>query len=380
MNKLEHAQSGHQEMTMPSSIRPDFAIMDQAIFQGKDPGGVLWQPRLEFWYEVNKKRGTLPEHLKDCTLLDLYDYCFGSVRYFVNPLRLTYRNVEVRDEWIDEKSRKRTYRTPVGCLHEVMHYDEWGLSCYNSEYRLKTPADFLIYEYILQDERWSWDREAYEREVRSVAGRGAPQFFCRRSPIQGLFIENMGFENTIFMLHDQPAVIERYVEVATTADDALYEVLCSMPVEILNFGENIDANMDPPPVWRKHLVPYYRKRVEQLHAAGKRTHIHIDGAMHPLIRAIQESPFDAIEACTPIPQGDVTLEEIKEALGERVLLDGIPAVYFLPYYPLDTLIECARKVVELFHPRLVLGISDEIPPDGDIERVRLIGQLVKELL
>jgi hypothetical protein len=99
--------------------------------------------------------------------------------------------------------------------------------------------------------------------------------------------------------------------------------------------------------------------------------------MRPLIRDIRESPFDAIEACTPQPQGDVTLEEIKEALGERILLDGIPAVYFLPYYPEETLVACARRLVDLFHPRLVLGISDEIPPNGDIERVRLIGELVQ---
>ena len=33
------------------------------------------------------------------------------------------------------------------------------------------------------------------------------------------------------------------------------------------------------------------------------------------------------------------------------------------------------------HPghRLVLGISDELPPDGDVERVRLIGGLVRHV-
>jgi hypothetical protein len=29
---------------------------------------------------------------------------------------------------------------------------------------------------------------------------------------------------------------------------------------------------------------------------------------------------------------------------------------------------------------LILGISDEIPPDGDIERVRRVGELVRELV
>jgi len=37
-----------------------------------------------------------------------------------------------------------------------------------------------------------------------------------------------------------------------------------------------------------------------------------------------------------------------------------------------------KQVVELFYPRLVLGISDELPPDGDIERVRLVGELMQE--
>jgi len=212
-----------------------------------------------------------------------------------------------------------------------------------------------------------------------VAGRGAPQLYFRRSPIQGLFIENMGFESTVFMMTDHPEVIERYVEVATAADDALYKVLCNCPVEILNYGENIDHHMDSPTIWRQWLLPYYQKRVAQLHAAGKKTYIHVDGAMKRLIRPVRESPFVGIEACTPIPQGDVTLEEIKEALGEKILLDGIPAVYFLPMYPLETLFDCTRRIVELFHPRLILGISDEIPPDGDIERVRQVGELVQGL-
>jgi hypothetical protein len=35
---------------------------------------------------------------------------------------------------------------------------------------------------------------------------------------------------------------------------------------------------------------------------------------------------------------------------------------------------------DLFDPRLILGISDETPPDGDIERVQLVGDLVQELV
>lgn len=362
-----------------SSTSHDFARANRAIFRGEDPGCVLWQPRLEFWYAVNKKRGTLPAHLRECTLIELYDYCHASIRYFTRPLKTRYRTVEIVEEWPDEKHARRIFRTPVGDLTEMLGYDEWGLSRYHLEYRLKTAEDFRIYEYLLQDEEWYWDQAAYEREVAAVGGRGIPQFYFRRSPIQGLYIENMGFENTVLFSFDHPDVIARFVEAATAADDIMYDVLCKAPIDVLNFGENIDAFMDPPPTWRKLLLPYWEKRVAQLQAAGKKTHIHIDGAMKPLIKLIRQSPFDAIEACTPVPQGDVTLEEIKEALGDKVLLDGIPAIFFLPMYPVEQLVECTRRAVELFHPRLILGISDEIPPDGDIERVRMVGEMVREL-
>ena len=357
-----------------SGTRLSFRDMNLAIFRGEDPGGVLWQPRLEYWYDVNEKRGTLPEHLKEASLLDVYDYCHASVRYFTNPLRGRYKNVQVTEQWEDEKRLRRTWETPVGTLTEVVHYDEWGLSIYNTEYKLKKPEDFKVLEFMLQDEEWYWDQEAYEQDLQWVGERGCPQFFFRRSPIQGLFIEHMGFEKTIYMMYDHPALIQHYVEVASEADNAMYEVLCQAPVQILNFGENIDATMDPPPIWSEHLVPYYRQRVEQLHAAGKFVHIHVDGTMKPLLPHLGDCPWDGIEAATPLPQGDVTLEEIKGALGDRVLLDGIPAVYFLPSFSTEALIECVKHVVELFYPRLVLGISDEIPPDGDIERVRLVGE------
>ena len=102
--------------------------------------------------------------------------------------------------------------------------------------------------------------------------------------------------------------------------------------------------------------------------------------MKPLLPHLRDCPWDGVEAATPVPQGDVTLEEIKGALADRVLLDGLPALCFLRSFSVEALVECLKRVVDLFYPRLVLGISDEMPPDGDIERVRLVGELVQELV
>ncbi len=340
---------------------------------------MLWQPRLDYWYAVNRTRGTLPHPLCQASLLEVHDYCHASLRYFGSGLRMHYRNAQVAEVWENERNLRRTWSTPLGKLTELIHYDDWGLSGYHVEYKLKGIHDFKILEYLLQDEQWAWDQQAYERDVAEMGQWGAPQFYFRRSPIQGLFVEHMGFEATIYALHDYPDLIDRYVEAASAADDVLYDVLCSCPVQILNLGENIDAHMDPPSIWRRHLGPYYQKRCAQLHASGKFVHIHIDGTMKPLLSDLIVGPWDGIEAATPLPQGDVTLEEIQTAVGSRILLDGVPAICFLPSYPYDALVECVKRVVNLFHPRLVLGISDELPPDGEIERVRQVGELVRTM-
>lgn len=364
---------------MPTET-PNFAQMIVDVFAGRDPGRVIWQPRIDFWYTVNKKRGTLPAHMTGFSLLDLYDYCHASIRYFTNPLRLTYDDtVQITRQDIDDKFYRLTWETPAGALTEVYHYDDYRLSAYNSEYLLKTPADFAVLEYLLAHEHWSFDEAAYAADLAQVGSRGVPMFYFRRSPIQGLFIEKMGFEPAVLFMNDNPQVIERYIETCAAADEALYEVLLQSPTPVMNFGENIDHYMDSPRIWRKYLAPYYARRAAQFRAAGKYTHIHIDGAMKRLLGDIRESPFDGIEACTPEPQGDVTIAEIHQALGDKVLLDGIPAVYFLSLFPLEDITRCMNELVERFYPRLILGISDELPPDADIERVRMVGEMAASI-
>ncbi len=36
------------------------------------------------------------------------------------------------------------------------------------------------------------------------------------------------------------------------------------------------------------------------------------------------------------------------------------------------------KLIELFSPKLILGISDEISLTGDIERIRVVGEIVEK--
>ena len=87
--------------------------------------------------------------------------------------------------------------------------------------------------------------------------------------------------------------------------------------------------------------------------------------------------LDGIEAMTPVPQGDVTIDEIKEALGDEVfLVDRIPAILFDEIYPEQQLLDTVQELIDKFAPRLILGISDEMSSTGNIERIKLVRDYV----
>lgn len=367
MTNIRHEEMESKQKTLVESI--------WAVYRGEDPGRVIWQPRIEFWFDVNQKAGTLPAYYRDMTMRDIYDDLELSRRYFTFPLREEYEKVKVVDEW-NGAILVRNWHTPIGSLREVLRYTHEELTPYRLEHRVKTPDDLRTLTYILDDTQYQFDSDAYTNDVRHWEGRGIPQFYYRRIPLQQLIIDDMGFETTIFALKDEPKMMEKFLEDAERFDDRMYEVLLASPVPIFNFGDNIDANLDSPPVFTRYLLPVYRKRTSQIRAAGKYSHIHMDGSLRPLLPYMRSGGWDGIEAATPVPQGDVELEELRESINDLVFLDGIPAIYFLSEYPEGELIECFYKVVELFYPRLILGIADELPPGADIERVRLISKLV----
>jgi len=89
--------------------------------------------------------------------------------------------------------------------------------------------------------------------------------------------------------------------------------------------------------------------------------------------------FDGYEALTPPPLGDVPLEDIARALGDsgKILVDGIPATLFLREFKESRLIDLTKKVLDLFSPNLILGISDELCI-GDGRRLKKVSKIVEK--
>jgi len=350
------------------------------IFEKKTENQVLFQPRIEWWYQYNKIRGALPARYQKMNLLELFDDLNVSIRYFSYatglPDAIRVRHSRKAKEKIKGEKKFLIYDTPKGELVEELRRSSDGAWRIH-KFSVETTEDIEKAIWLFENTSCILMRENFEKGSKFVGERGEPQFFVPRSGYQRLAIELMGIENLIYLLADFPRKVERLMQAINNSYDSLYEDIISYgKVKIINFGENIDANIVSPPYFEKYCVPFYDTRSRQLQKAGIYTHIHIDGSFKPLFRYLKDIPFDGLEALTPLPQGDVSLEEMKDAVGEKILLDGIPAIMFLADYPLEEFKDFIRKIVELFWPRLILGASDEVPPPADIERVKIVSEIV----
>lgn len=379
-----------------------------AVFRGEEPDEVVWQPRIENWYDVQKRQGTMPERYRGMSLLEVYDDLECSPRPYLygrpSPEDLSdWEGLEragggycpqgvppvwtvsleggdiTTDQIIEGDDLIEKWETPKGTLTRKWRISDLSIVPHVTEHPVKKVEELEIMEYILRHQRAEFHHENYEYVREEIGDRAPLAINAPRAPFQQLILFYMGYQPGIVALHRHTEEVERFLETAEELDDIFYDMIKECPIEIVNFPDNVDGHFDTPPLIEKYIMPHWQHRTKELREAGKYTDVHWDGSVRQILSYVRDVGVDGFEALTPKPQGDVTIEEMSEALGEDlILLDGIPATHFLPETSEDMLRETVEKLIEEFAPNLILGISDEIPANGDIEKVRLVSEWVRE--
>ncbi|MBS7649130.1 MAG: hypothetical protein QXU67_03505 [Candidatus Bathyarchaeia archaeon] len=353
------------------------------IFRRGIPDRLIWQPRLHHWYYVNKARGTLPKRYEGLDILEIYDDLGASPRAY-HYFNDTIRCIEGDDVRIhkreDEKHIYVKYETPRGKLTQVERKTEYGFSSMRIEYFLKSIEDFEILAYILRHQRFEFDMDLYQEREKVLGDRSEPIVTVPWGSIQRLFIVYMGFERGLLALWRHREEVEEMLRVFDENDDERFKVVKRTPFKIVNFGDNIDENLCPPSIFKRYMLPYYQSRTKELHESGKFCTSHWDGNVKHLLPLAKETGLDGLECIPPEPQGNVTLKELRDEirLNGMILVDGIPAIYFLPLIGESKLKTFVYEMLDSLAPNIIPGISDMLPPDGDIERVRLVGEIVAD--
>ncbi len=361
----------------------NLAQLQRDIIKGKADGKILWQPRIACWYDDKIYTGEkLPDELEGLTLPEIYTKIGCSNRIYDYNACFVKENdsrVKVHEKKLSALETAYTIETPVGSVNSIVRANDSNGGTYPKKWFVENEEDMKILMWMEERCTWRWDKQKYQELLKTWGDIGAPAMFMPRVNVQHLYHDVMGVEAGIFAIYDYPEMVDKYFKVLAESHERMIAVINDSPIEFINFGDNLHCGTLPADLFKKYVLPVYQSRNELLHKAGKFTSSHWDGDTKGLLPFAKECGFDGIEAITPKPQGDITIEEIKEVLGDDIfLIDGIAAVLFNDTYPVEELVAQTKQIIDLFGSKLILGISDEMPSQGDIERIKIVGQIVDE--
>jgi hypothetical protein len=354
------------------------------IFEGTAEG-VLWQPRLETWIGHHQAKGTLPKRYQHLDYWGIYDALRCSVRYAASVGLESYEEPADVVRTVEQEGTRHitTVTTPSGTLRTVeqdIYRDGELVNRRIHGFPVNDVEGLRVLTDLVERQQFRANVPAFQEARNQLGIRGEPTLFLSSSGFTDLIKWHCGLVQTYYLLHDHPAEVEAYLEACDRRDDRMLGAALQLPCRLFNLGDHATNEFTPPPILEKYLLPRWQHLSQRLHAHGRFVHTHWDGNSKTMLPYLKETGLDGVEALPPLPMGDMTLEEIKAAVGDRIVcLDLLPAIHFLPHYSLQECLEFAKRVIDLFAPRLILGISDEISQVGEIEKVEAITELVDRI-
>lgn len=357
-----------------------------AVFQGEQPEVVPWLGDLTYWAGAMGTQGKLPDRYKGEGIVQLHKdlRCGIYVPYFPGSYAVLWRT-EFYGYEVESRSEggitRRTIKTPVGTLEEELRYCPESFSWGYTKRMVSTPQDLEVVQYIEQHKRVIPDPAGYERMDRLYGDQGVAIPCMPRTPYARLLVEYAGIVNTSYLIADAPEEFQRTLDILRETDDPYYEVAAKCPAKFIFIADNLSSEAVSPPLFRKYSLPYFQKRIRQLHDAGKWVLTHVDGTLRGFLPVLRETGIDCIESIVPAPVGDLPVEAIRREAGRDLILWGwIPGALFSPTFPEAQFREYVKNVILTLkpNPRFVLAVADQVPPDAVIERVPLVAEIADQ--
>lgn len=362
-----------------------------AVLEGRAPDRVPWFADLDYWTTAKIARGELSQDFKRSREYIDWHEELGCGFYLQGhfPFRAVgegYAVEEGRSDGTGNSGRHaahrfRTITTPLGTLRERHRYLEGSFSEAAVEHLVETPADLAPYRFVAEHTRYVADYEWAEKRREQIGDRGILVVYTPRTPFMHLLAVDAGLENVMSTMMEAPEELDETISAMRKSSDPAAALAAESPADAVMIPENLSAEMVGPAFFERYLRGPQTAWSRTIRRAGKHSCIHMDGTLRGLLREECSVGLSFIDACTPAPVGDVPVRDWPEYTEgtETVLWGGIPGGYFTDSVE-DA--EFDRHVIEVLEvmrraPRYVLGVADQVPPDGLERRVRRVAELVE---
>lgn len=351
--------------------------------RGEKPDRVVWTADITYWMAGQKQKGRYdPRWDTEQGYLELHRE-LGLMPYYYYPkfsaARAVYDRTVICSSQSAGNTTIRRIATPAG---ELVQEESWQPeSCCSActRHMVESEADLDVLLYLLEHRRLEpRNLDDYAARVALWAGYdGLPSIGLPRSPLSALFCEWAGVMNTVFLLSDVPDKMEEVFTRMEAQEEPILDALCRAAPPLVHFPDNLTSDSFTS-LYDRHVAGRHRRRLEALHAADVTCAVHLDGTVRGLLPKLAAVGFDAVEALTPTPCGDADAAEMRALAGNpaTVLWGGVPGAMFAPPYTWDRMERHVREVMSVWQNEpFVLGVADQVPPDGDIEFCRRIAEL-----
>lgn len=353
------------------------------LLAGGRPDRVPWFGDLDYWATSLICRGLKPAGFKES---DAYIEWHRDLRvgfylqgYF--PFKTIIENCRVA-EWREGAARRRRIETPRGALTETWTWLPESFTEAPTEHLVKSVADLEAYASLFENTRYEPDYVFAEKRVRQVRDMGIVLCYLPKSPFMQMVTLDAGIATVTEIHADAPGDLEATLAVVRRAHDRAARIALESPAEVLMIPENLSSEVVGPRFYELYMRDYLETWCRRIGAAGKYSSIHLDGTLKGLLRQVCGAGFSFIDAMTPAPVGDLEVESWAEWCGETPtgFWGGLPGVYFTDKVPEAEFERHARAVLRVMtsSPRYVLGVADQVPPDGLESRVRRVAELADE--
>ncbi|MBM4079228.1 MAG: hypothetical protein FJ278_05965, partial [Planctomycetes bacterium] len=253
-----------------------------AVFDKKPLDQLPWAPDLTYWVEAQRKRGRLPaqyEGVEGRRRLHIeMDACIyygeGAAPAVCRAEGVKASSEQTADGRIDRVEcdghalEKHWRWLPDSCCHAI------------TKYYVTDVSQLAIVREIFSRRRYAPNPKANE-PAKALNGHGVPITPMPRSPLPALLADWVGVEGTVFMMADAREEVEKTLEIIDRANDGFFALLSGVDSRLCHFCDNLSAETIGG-YWDRYCADYYRRRVAQVHAAGKVCVTHLDGATRAL--------------------------------------------------------------------------------------------------
>ncbi len=353
-----------------------------AVLNGQRPDRVPWFGDLDYWATALMGRGEKPQDFKRSDAYLDWHRDLG-VGYYLQgdfPFRAITEHCRIR-EWNEGSLRRRQIETPCGTLRETWTWLPESFAEAPTEHLVKSATDLRAYRYFHENTRYEPDYSFAERRRGQVGDLGVVLCYLPKSPLMQLIALDAGVTAVFEIFTEAGEEFHKTMEVVRRSHDAAASIALECPADVLMIPENLSSECVGRTFYEMFMRDYEETWARRIREAGKYSCIHLDGTMKGLLRETCSTSLTFIEALTPAPAGDLEIEKCAEWSGNArtILWGGLPGVFFTELVSDEEFDAHVRRVLEIMRsePRYVLGVADQVPPDGLERRVRRVAELVE---